>query len=430
MSSHAAHHNWERTLEKTWDSLQERDGRLVVDTIAKDAQFFAGSQAGNAKRRFLLRRVVILVDNSSEVVEERDLRPNRLVVFGKHLIIFLNRFFASNPTSEIAIIGASDQTGVLISPMTSSIVTHRENIAAKFTAAGKFSIQNAVEAAVRVLDDAPPHSTREIISLISSRYTIDPDPLSQLYPMLRAKEIVVSCIMVGCDVYAFRQLCDNSGSRGQTKGDMHVIRTVEELDSVLAYHCVPKAAPEDQRSTLIRMGFPVRTVGTIMRCTCHKEYRQSMYNCPRCSAPYCDIPTTCSVCRLQLVSATHIARTAAHLRPVPEVKRVVLNERCLACKEKLPTEREMVQCTACGVALCLDCARVIQDDFRSCIGCQLKSTGATIPTVLATGVTKLTNTTTVATKTVLGGSRQVPMKRARKTVIGKKDAKRPSADLF
>ena len=48
------------------------------------------------------------------------------------------------------------------------------------------------------------------------------------------------------------------------------------------------------------------------------------YICPRCYTRCIELPTQCSVCRLQLSSSTHLARSYHHLFPVPNYTEVTV----------------------------------------------------------------------------------------------------------
>ncbi len=329
--------------------------------------------------RYLLRRVVVLVDNSSGVYEERDLPPNRLVVFGRALQQFTTDFFTMNPTSELAVVGMSGRSATIISPMGAGSATHAERIADKFTSDGDLSFQRGLARAGQVLAAAPAHSTREVLALLSSRVTRDTD-LDGGVAAAVAQGLTVHTIVAGCDVHAYRAAAVSTG------GSCSVVRTEQELTSCLASHCVPRAAPETQPASFVRMGFPcvLTHLGASVPCVCHGVPHTTTYQCPRCAGRYCTIPTTCLDCGLQLVSSTHATRTAANLRPEPITTDVAAGAgaRCVACMVRLTEGSPMAQCGACGAGLCPSCRDLAARDLRTCLGCLLKVKGAAVAAVV------------------------------------------------
>jgi hypothetical protein len=98
-----------------------------------------------------------------------------------------------------------------------------------------------------------------------------------------------------------------------------------------------EAEEKDTRSTFVEMGFPIKhlalsaedeeicsvpcpwCVGKSILLTCsHKKVLPPPFcYCPRCKARQCNLPTTCTVCGLTLVSSSDLSQSYHHLFPIP-----------------------------------------------------------------------------------------------------------------
>ena len=108
----------------------------------------------------------------------------------------------------------------------------------------------------------------------------------------------------------------------------------------------------------------------------------------------CELPSTCALCGLQLVSAFSLARSYHHLFPVPEFVEVPDATRpaerrrkremdglvgtemvhdtstvCGACHAALPAPVARYVCPECRMAVCSDCEQLIHEALHSCPGC-------------------------------------------------------------
>jgi transcription initiation factor TFIIH subunit 2 len=177
------------------------------------------------------------------------------------------------------------------------------------------------------------------------------------------------------------------------------------------------------------MGFPERRVDAYRSlCACHQEFKREGYFCPRCRTKVCELPATCSVCALNLVSSAHLARSYHHLFPVqpyedaakevpparsaavpagtdgaapvardagsrepvkkgekeggsgPKRVRLVLGgkggrgddapaARCFACLQELGGSATRLACPECRHIFCLDCDAFVHESLHNCPGC-------------------------------------------------------------
>jgi transcription initiation factor TFIIH subunit 2 len=66
----------------------------------------------------------------------------------------------------------------------------------------------------------------------------------------------------------------------------------------------------------------------------HEELRYGGYQCPKCLAKLCELPSECVVCGLTLVSSPHLARSYHHLFPVPSYESRFTPQQEREIKEK------------------------------------------------------------------------------------------------
>ena len=78
------------------------------------------------------------------------------------------------------------------------------------------------------------------------------------------------------------------------------------------------AGSSTSSADLMLMGFPTRLPASTsaVLCACHGTLRHANFQCPRCRARLCDVPTDCPICGIMVVSAPHLARSFHHLFPV------------------------------------------------------------------------------------------------------------------
>lgn len=73
------------------------------------------------------------------------------------------------------------------------------------------------------------------------------------------------------------------------------------------------------------------------------------FTCPRCKARVVDLPTTCHVCGLTLVSSSQLARSYHHLFPVKPFQEVPSN--LLALVRQLPVVPSLSKLMWCVIAV-------------------------------------------------------------------------------
>lgn len=104
-----------------------------------------------------------------------------------------------------------------------------------------------------------------------------------------------------------------------TKGHFGVAENYEHLTKLLGALVPPPptlaSAEEAGPATMVRMGFPTLSANSDAVDT-GGRVRDRGYICPQCSSVAGDLPGTCAVCALQLVSAPQLIRSHHHMAPL------------------------------------------------------------------------------------------------------------------
>ena len=92
---------------------------------------------------------------------------------------------------------------------------------------------------------------------------------------------------------------------------------------------------------------------------------------------FCELPNTCAICGLTLVSASHLARSYHHLFPVEEFNELPEEEKdamkCYACLNDIDLEASIaLTCAGCQQTFCVACDDFIHNMLYNCPGCGAK----------------------------------------------------------
>lgn len=177
----------------------------------------------------------------------------------------------------------------------------------------------------------------------------------------------------------------------RTKGSYHIVTEKRQLQHTFTQFTIPSPVLQQQKySSFIEMGFPERKRGLLSLCVCHQVFTSVGYFCPRCRSKSCDIPTTCQVCSLPLVSSPHLARSYHHLFPIenfiehskpvmilqdePEydLAKPPTAQTCMGCCTLLHPQEDVrsFECPQCHSSYCEICDEFIHDSLHNCVGCQ------------------------------------------------------------
>ncbi|KJE89964.1 general transcription factor IIH [Capsaspora owczarzaki ATCC 30864] len=379
---------WEQQYERTWDVLQEdAQGSLRASVEeherAKRRRFKTQVQG---VRRGMMRHLTIILDMSSRM-DDPDLKPTRLEHSIRLLEQFVPEFFDQNPISQLNFIISRDAKAERISELGGNPAKHLESLRKKASTAGEISLQNSLELARESLRLMPSHTSKEVLIIMGGLASCDPGDIFQTISLLELDNIHCSVIGLSAEVRICKYLAE------KTKGVHNVIIDESHFRDMLFQHITPPPASSRTEALLIRMGFPRQNLSKAATlCACHKLFRAGGYICPQCKAKCCELPTTCAVCGLTLVSSPHLARSYHHLFPLAPFREVplahppadangllaglvansttlALHPSCRGCSKPTATMRSAFQCPTCCHVYCLDCDIFIHDTLHTCPSC-------------------------------------------------------------
>lgn len=383
-------YRWESGYEKTWEAIQEdKDGMLdvsVQDIIQKARRKRLAERTGKTKLG-MMRHLYLVVD-TSQGMEQQDLKPTRLLCCMKVLEGFIDEYFYLNPISQLGIITTGHKKAEKVSEMTGNPRKHLEVVKGLSSrqCGGEPSLGNCLELVMSSLRHMPSHASREMLLILGSLTTCDPGDISKT--IAQAKELRIRCSVVhlAAEVRIYRELSrETGGQHSVALDDLH-------LRDLLSQQLDPPVSTAKQENSLIRMGFPSHagsqgnssSSSGLGMCLCHIDapvsteasISNSGYLCPQCSAKYCELPVECRGCGLTLVSAPHLARSYHHLFPLPpflEVEPEIVCEGsscCTGCSHPFPTtDRLWYKCPTCNKYFCTECDLFIHETLHTCPGC-------------------------------------------------------------
>ncbi|GMF10842.1 unnamed protein product [Phytophthora lilii] len=282
----------------------------------------------------------------------KDWKPHRLACAGDVLQQFVKDYFDQNPISQLGVIGIKGMTAEKLSDLSGNPKTHMERIAAALAVDKEPSLQNALEIARSSLKTVPAYGSREVVVVYGNLVTADPGDIFQTLASLKRENIRVSFIGIGAEMHLLRRIADG------TDGTYHVAVDAEHMKRLMTAFTFPSptvATAASRFATLVEMGFPQRRSGALSLCTCHQAFTTVGYLCPRCKSKSCDLPTTCQVCNLPLVSSPHLARSYHHLFPVPKFTQHLLRSGVTGEKgAKVSPSLVQKKCFGCMLPLGLD----------------------------------------------------------------------------
>jgi len=397
-------------------------------------------------QRGMLRHVFLVLDMST-AMEAADLKPTRAVAVLLAAKEFVREYFDQNPISALGVIVCRNAVATKVSDLSANPKRQLDALdrAARGDApppvarpaaagapagdavalAGSMTLQTALEVAGQALSLVPTYGSKEVIVIHGAHSFADPGNILGTLGELVKANVRVSFVSLPGEVYIAAKIARETG------GTCAVPVTRDDLHAALLAHCPPppKRAVDvaAARVHMVRMGFPTLVSDAPGPCACHAKLKPRGYICPRCASRLCELPTTCPVCSLQLVSAPALARSYHHLFPVPpyvEVPSVTapgflsaalasaysggasaaaaaasagasatdgddamrgdgsgedaaaaagaiydVSRLCTACIAPLAPDAPRFVCPECVCAFCADCDAVIHDTLHNCPGC-------------------------------------------------------------
>ena len=307
---------WEAAYERTWDAIEEDAATGALVTRVLDRRRRGVASAAPVQRGML--RYVYLVLDLSRGMDVADLKPTRAACAAALAKEFVREYFDQNPISSLGVIVTRHAVAERCSEMSGNPRRHADAIdrALAGGTGGDMSLQTALDIACKSLATLPVYGAREVVLLHGAAATCDPGDIGATLRELSAARVRVSILSLPGEVFVASRIARETG------GEYTVPESAEHLRRALLDACrpPPRAAgaggEAHARAGLVQMGFPTLVFEAPGLCACHKVLRPRGYVCPRCGARACELPTTCTVCHLQLVSAPGLARSYHHLFPV------------------------------------------------------------------------------------------------------------------
>lgn len=313
-----------------------------------------------------LRSLVLMLDNS-ESVSLSDLKPSHTSGMGYMCERLVRDFFEFCPVGMMSIVLLQDEDATILSPLSGSVNDLKhvlDEYGSKSIPSGSAAVQAGLERAYRLLNEARPYATKEILIVWSSCYTNDSGDIEKTIELLAKEKIIVNIISLTPELFVFKKLTERTG------GDYVVCLDRHMVQEALLSHSEPRErvvlADNENSTGLILMGFPEKeTSATATMCLCHNMLTFSGYNCPRCHVRNCSLPTACKACQLPLVSSVDIARSAPPQFVVPFTPVSGVRPDCFQSGGPQTIKVDTVE----GAPKCFACTRVVLSGGATCPRC-------------------------------------------------------------
>ena len=418
-------YSWERQ-GASWESQvhEDSEGNLVVVTsnVDKDRSHRAKERRITSSiRRGLIRYFVVAFDSSSNSMET-DFRPNRLDAIKDGIRQFILEYFDQNPISQLSLAVTRNRIAEKLTDLSGNPKYHENRLGVEEAAGGDASIQNVIHLALNVLSHIPEYGTKELLIVYNSLKTRDPGNIFDTISEAKRLKLRVNIICLAAEVYICKKIAEETG------GSFAVAKDTIHLQELILAHALPPPelkSRSDLTTDLVYVGFPRYTLQEAVLLAVdgiHPAFVASSYECPRCCTRCTELPTQCHVCRLQLSSASHIARSYHHLFPVPNyiefvmqesngtlhlvrvsspppiTRKIFVNEGgsggngegaageasvedilaklpspvpilCRGCDSSFVKDSLVFVCSHCIQLFCIDCDLFIHDSLHNCPGC-------------------------------------------------------------
>ncbi|KAK9828063.1 hypothetical protein WJX81_007161 [Elliptochloris bilobata] len=313
-------HSWEALQEDEFGRLRPLDQK--EEQRAKRRRLLSAAASARI-RRGMIRYLQVVVD-LSQAAAIADMRPSRLAVIGGVLQGFIREFFDQNPLSHLGLVVLRNGVAEKLTDLSGSPEAHIAKLRAALDCGGDASLMNALETATDALKSIPPYGHREVLIAFAALSTCDPGNVLDAVKAAKQHRVRVSVVGIAAEVHICRVLTqDTGGTYGVALNEKHLEELVNE------HAPPPPARAADAAASLVRMGFPQRNAegfagAAFVGADC--KLGDGGYTCPRCRARVVELPSSCHVCGLTLVSSPHLARSYHHLFPVPAFAEVSADE--------------------------------------------------------------------------------------------------------
>lgn len=331
--------SWEDLREDEHGRLQALDPRMAQRSKRRR---LLGQAAGARIRRGLIRYLQLVID-CSRAAAVTDFRPTRISLIAGILTQFVRDFFEENPLSHLGIIILRGGVAEKLTDLSGNPDVHIRQLES-LEVRGDASLQNGIDAAVAALRSVPPYGHREVLVIMSALSTVDPGDIMASIKAAAAHRVRASLVSVAAHV----RICETLAK--QTGGIYNVALDEQHLDDIIRQHIPPPPTLAAATSaSMVRMGFPQRNEeGAAGRSFLGSDARLAAggFTCPRCRAIVAELPGSCHVCALTLVSSPHLAQSYHHLFPVPPFKEVP-HQQILQLAQTAATSSKQLSCHSC-----------------------------------------------------------------------------------
>ena len=406
---------WLQPFQRSWEAIEEDEKGLLLSSSlqlqrARKAQIPVDPPLIVSKG--VIRALVLVLDFSSSMALT-DLKPSRRLLTLALLSAFIAEFFDQNPLSQLSCVLGHRGVAVKVTELSGhpqeqlrrlrekceTILLEEEkaqrtaggSAAAAAHGGGSFSLQNTAEMARSTLAGVPSYASREALFIVSSLSTVDASDIQSTIAALKAQRCVCSVIHLAAELHICSALASSTGGRHSVV--LHKDHYSTLLRSFLPPTPSTAASAPSAAATRrwMRMGFPTQTTTPFPQlCSCHSILTYTSFRCPHCTSRYCELPTQCTVCSLQLVSSPQLARTYHHLFPSPRYD--VREEEelqppsgdgavagrgagsvvsvCAGCLSELVLGEDLaLSCVECAALFCIDCDEFVHGVLHHCPGC-------------------------------------------------------------
>ncbi len=391
----SSRYGWETTGARGWEALEDGAKGLRMNTAQalqqKQDQRAARKAAADGVpanvRRGIIRHLVLCVDMSNANHRAIDYRPSRLQVLHAALAEFLPAFFDLNPLSHLMMVVTKGSSARIASEWGCQVGKHLKALKQEIVEEpeGLPSIMRTLELALTPLKGAPEYATREVLYVASSLCTDDVGNIHSTVAGLRQHRVRCSVVGMGGEMHILRQLANDTG------GTYHVAMDSQHLRNLIVGHKDPPPLEKGRTSKFahpMRVGFPQKVSPAKWDVDVEGGARPRIfrggYACPQCKTR-CNgqLPLTCHVCGLNLLSSPHLARSYHHLIAVPafvEVPRVSMDLHggevgqaslsCFCCNEELRPDRDLIfKCSNCNAVYADKCVDFAGGTLFNCGSC-------------------------------------------------------------
>eukprot|EP00891_Asterochloris_glomerata_P009977 jgi/Astpho2/9977/e_gw1.00153.17.1_t len=372
-----------------FDSIQEDEfGRIrAVDVkAAQRAQRkrLLSEEAGLRIRRGMIRYLVVVLD-FSRAASMDDIRPSR----GRHLLDltrqFIREFFDQNPLSHLSLVIMRHGRAEMLSSLSGSPESHVAKLAGGQDFGGPASLQNALDMAVNSLKSVPPYGHREVLFLFAGLSSCDPGGIWDSIKQAKQQKCRVSVVGLAAEVFICREITKETG------GTYSVALSDMDIEERIREHAPPPPhRATDGGDSLVHMGFPQQmaegpAAAVFVGAEC--KMRSSAFTCPRCKGCVPELPCSCHICGLTLVSSSQLARSYHHLFPIQPFTEVAQQDLaaamlhqdllCHGCMQPLTGAQDaeaaagvVLSCPECRQLYCFECDTYIHKSLHNCPGCE------------------------------------------------------------